>query len=78
MNELLAWSLGSLIWGFVLWAGGSFTKDFLENRLIKFSGVGFFLQIIGVIFMSVPFVIAIIGISAFIITGFAEAISVLI
>ena len=78
MNELLAWSLGSLIWGFVLWACGSFTKDILENRLIKFSGIGFFFQIIGVIFMSVPFVIAIIGISAFIITGFAEAISVLI
>ena len=78
MNELLTWCLGSLIWGFVLWAGGSFTKDVLENRLIKFSGIGFFFQIIGVIFMSVPFVVAIIGISAFIITGFAEAISVLI
>ena len=55
-------------------AGGSFTKDFLK----KASGIGFFFQIIGVIFMSVPFVVAIIGISAFIITGFAEAISVLI
>lgn len=78
MNELLAWCLGSLIWGFVLWAGGSFIKDILENRLIKFSGIGFFFQIIGVIFMSVPFVTAIIGISAFIITGFAKTISVLI
>lgn len=78
MNELLAWSLGSLIWGFVLWAGGSFIKEVLENRLIKFSGIGFFLQIIGVIFMSVPFVTAFIGISAFIITGFAKTISVLI
>ena len=78
MNELLSWCLGSLIWGFVLWAGGSFIKDILENRLIKFSGIGFFFQIIGVIFMSVPFVVAIIGISAFIIIGFAETISILI
>ena len=74
MNELLAWCLGSLIWGFVLWAGGSFIEDVLK----KASGIGFFFKIIGVIFMSVPFVTAIIGISAFIITGFAETISILI
>lgn len=74
MNELLAWSLGSLIWGFVLWVGGDFIKNVLKN----ISGIGFFFQIIGVIFMSAPFVIAIIGISAFIITGFAKTISILI
>lgn len=71
MNELFAWCFGSLIWGFVLWAGGSFIEDVLKK-------IGFFFKIIGVIFMSVPFVTAIIGISAFIITGFAETISILI
>ena len=77
MNELLACCLGSFIWGFILWASGSFTKDIVEARL-GLSGIGFFIQIVGVIFMSVPFVIAIIGISAFIITSFAKTIPVLI
>lgn len=74
MNELLAFSVLSFLWGFILWECGSFIEDVLK----KASRIGFFFKIIGVIFMSVPFVIAAIGASAFIITGFAEAISVLI
>lgn len=78
MNELVAYCIVSIIWGFVLWASGSCIKDIMENRLIKFSGIGFFMQIVGCIFMVAPFVIVIIGFSAFVITGIASTISVLI
>ena len=78
MNELFAWCIASIIWGFVLWASGSCIKDIMENRLIKFSGIGFFMQIVGCIFMVAPFVIATIGFSAFVITGIASTISALI
>lgn len=66
MNELLAFSVLSSLWGFILWVCG----DFIEHT-VKISGVGFCIQILGS-------VITAIGASAFIITGFSEAISVLI
>ena len=73
MNELLTFSVLSFLWGFILWTCG----DFIEHKA-KISGVGFCIAIMGCIFMVAPFVIAAIGASAFIITGFSEAISVLI
>ena len=73
MNELLAFSVLSFIWGFILWVCG----NFIEHK-VKISGVGFCIAIMGCIFMVAPFVIAAIGASAFIITGFSEAISILI
>ena len=73
MNELLTFSVLSFIWGFILWVCG----NFIEHK-VKISGVGFCIAIMGCIFMVAPFVIAAIGASAFIITGFSEAISVLI
>lgn len=78
MNELFAWSIVSVIWGFILWASGTFIKDIMENRLIKFSGIGFFIQIVGCIFMVAPFVTIIISFSVFIITGIASTILTLI
>ena len=77
MNELCAYCIVSLIWGFVLWASGSCIKDISEARLWP-SGIGFFIQIVGCIFMVAPFVIAIIGFSAFIITGITSTVSTLI
>ena len=73
MNELLAFSVLSFVWGFILWACG----NFIEHKA-KISGVGFCISIMGVIFIVAPFVIVAIGASAFIITGFAKTISVLI
>lgn len=73
MNELLAFSVLSFIWGFILWVCG----NLIEHK-IKITGVGFCISIMGSIFMVAPFVIAAIGASAFIITGFAKTIPILI
>lgn len=73
MNELLTFSVLSFVWGFILWVCG----NFIEHKA-KITGVGFCISIMGSIFIVAPFVIAAIGASAFIITGFAEAISVFI
>ena len=73
MNELLTFSVVSFVWGFILWVCG----NVIEHE-VKITGVGFCIQILGSVFMVAPFVIAAIGASAFINTGFSEAISVLI
>lgn len=78
MNDIVACGIASFAWGFVVWLSGGLIKDIMEDRLIKFSGIGFFIQIIGCAFMVVPFVVAIIGISAFLITSFTTAISAFI
>ena len=73
MNELFAFGVLSFVWGFILWICG----NLIEHKA-KITGVGFCISIIGSIFMVAPFVIAAIGASAFIITGFAETIFALI
>lgn len=73
MNELLAFSVLSFVWGFILWVCG----NLIEHK-VKIAGVGFCIQIVGSIFIVAPFVIAAIGASAFIITGFAKTIPALI
>ena len=73
MNELLAFSVLSFVWGFILWVCG----NLIEHKA-KITGVGFCISIMGSIFMVAPFVIAAIGASAFIITGFAKTIPILI
>lgn len=77
MNDLAVWSLGSIIWGFLLFVSGGIIKELLELRT-KSSGIGFLIQIIGCIFIICPFVISAICISIYIITGLAGAISTLI
>lgn len=63
--ELIALCIGCFAWGCVVWLAGAFIEDGLNLK-----GIGFFIQIIGIIFIASSFAILLFTISAALIIAF--------
>lgn len=66
--ELIALCIGCFIWGYIVWNVGAIIEDGLNLK-----GIGFFIQIIGIIFIASSSAILLFTISAAFITAFIAA-----
>lgn len=67
--ELIALCIGCFVWGCVVWIVGAFIEDGLNLK-----GIGFFVQIIGIIFIAFSSAILLFTISAALIIAFIDLI----